>query len=367
MIGQSIKRIKADVLKNFCIQALQRSGVSEEDSIITADVLVAADLRDISSHGVAQLRRYVEGLRSGTFTARPQEKVLTETPVTASIDADSGLGQAVSFRAMQKAIQKARKSGVGFVSVRNSNHLGILGYYSMMALPHDCIGLSMTNASPKVVPTFGKNGVLGTNPFSIAAPAGKQRPFVLDMATCTVALGKLEMASRLGKPIPEGWAIDKNGNPAIDPNRAVDEFKRNAGGGLLPLGGLGELLGGHKGYGMAMSVEIFSALLSGAALSPMTYPKTPEGRQLPANLGHFFGVWRIDYFQPVEEFKKTMDNYQLYLKNQPKSEGHERIYIPGEKEFEATEKHMKEGIPVYSMVESDLEMLSKELKIEWIG
>jgi LDH2 family malate/lactate/ureidoglycolate dehydrogenase len=361
-----VHRVNVQVLKDFCVQAFQKAGVAKEDACITADILVAADLRGVTSHGVAQLRRYVEGLFAGTIAAHPDERVLNETPVMAVIDAGSGMGQAVSYRAMQMAIQKARKSGIGFVSVRNSNHHGMLGYYAMMALPYDCIGLTMTNASTKVVPTFGLNAILGTNPLSIAAPAGKQHPFVLDMATSAVAFGKIETADRLGKPIPEGWAIDMNGNPAIDSHKTVDEFKRNLGGGLLPLGGAGELFGGHKGYGLAMSVEIFTALLSGSAISPLTYPKTPEGKQLPANVGHFFGAWKIDCFQPIEEFKATMDNYQQMLKNTPKVNGQERIYIPGEKEYEAAEKNMREGIPIYDKVEADLRKLAQTLKIEWI-
>ena len=364
MSNQIAQRVQAEALKGFCAQVFQKVGVVEEDARLTADILVAADLRGISSHGVAHLRRYVEGLRTGTFAARPLEQVVTETPVMAVIDAGAGLGQPVSYRAMQKAIQKAREVGVGFVSVRNSNHHGVVAYYATMALPHDCIGLSMTNASPKVMPTFGRKPTLGTNPLAIAAPAGKQRPFVLDMATSAVALGKIEIADQLDQPIPEGWALYKDGLPATDSHRAMDEFKRNLGAGLLSLGGAGELLGGHKGYGLAIGVDIFAALLSGAAVSPLTYPKTPEGKPLPANLGHFFGAWRIDCFRPVEEFKKAMDDYQQLLKNIPKVEGQDRIYIHGEKEYEAEERHLREGIPLNRQVAADLRALAQELQVE---
>jgi LDH2 family malate/lactate/ureidoglycolate dehydrogenase len=272
----------------------------------------------------------------------------------------------VSYRAMKKAIQKACEMGVGFVSVRNSNHHGIVAYYAMMALTHDCIGISMTNASRKVVPTFGRHATLGTNPLAIAAPAGKQRPYVLDMATSVTALGKVEIADQLGKPIPEGWAIDKDGLPATDAHRAFDEFTRTIGGGLLPLGGAGELLGGHKGYGLAIGVETFTALLSGAAISPLTYPKTPEGQALPANLGHFFGAWRIDCFRPIDEFKAAMDDYQQVLKVAPKVDGQDRIYVPGEKEYEAAERHQREGIPINHKVATDLRELGRELQLDVI-
>ena len=175
--------VQAQPLKEFSTRVFQKAGVAEEDARITADILVTADLRGVASHGVAHLKRYVDGLRSGIILARPQERVVVENPVTATIDAGAGLGQPVSFRAMQKAIQKAQEFGAGFVAVRNSNHYGIAGYYAMMALSADCIGISMTNASPKTVPTFGRHALLGTNPIAVAAPAGKERPFVLDMAT----------------------------------------------------------------------------------------------------------------------------------------------------------------------------------------
>ena len=364
MSDQIVQRVQAEALKGFCAQVFQKVGVAEQDARLAADILVAADLRGISSHGVAHLRRYADGLRAGTIVARPPEQVVTETPVMAAIDAGAGLGQPVSYRAMQKAIQKAEQVGAGFVSVRNSNHHGAVGYYAMMALPHDCIGLAMTNASSKVMPTFGRRPTLGTNPLAIAAPAGRQRPFVLDMATSAVALGKIEIADQLDKPIPEGWAMYKDGLPASDSHRAMDEFKRNLGAGLLPLGGAGELLGGHKGYGLAISVEIFTALLSGAAPSPLTYPKTPDGKPLPANVGHFFGAWRLDCFRPVEEFKQAMDDYQQLLKNAPKVEGRDRIYIHGEKEYEAEERHLREGIPLNRKVAADLRALAQELQVE---
>lgn len=358
-------RVQKQALKDFSVEVFQKLGVSDQDACLAADILIAADTRGIASHGVAHLRRYADGLRAGTITARPAERVVTETPVTAVIDAGGGLGPPVSYRAMQKAIQKACAVGVGFVSVRNSNHYGIAGYYAMMALPHDCIGLAMTNASPKVMPTFGGKSTLGTNPIAIAAPAGTQRPFVLDMATSAVALGKIEIADQLDQPVPEGWAIYADGTPATDSHRAMDEFKHNLGAGLLSLGGAGEQLGGHKGYGLAVSVDIFTALLSNAAPSPLTYPKTPDGRQQPANLGHFFGAWRIDCFRPVDEFKQTMDEYQQLLRNVPKVPGQPRIYIHGEKEFQAEEYNLRAGVPINQNVAADLRALAQELHVKF--
>ncbi|MDW7992932.1 MAG: Ldh family oxidoreductase [Anaerolineae bacterium] len=328
-------------------------------------MLVAADLRGIDSHGVARLRRYVEGLQTGMMVARPQERVVHETPATALIDAGAGLGQPVSYRAMQMAIRKALEVGAGFVAVRNSNHYGIAGYYAMMALEHNCIGMSMTNADVMVVPTFGRNAMLGTNPIAVAAPAGRERPFVLDMATSTVPRGKLEVYHRLGKPMPLGWATDERGIATEDAGRVLENFKKRAGGGLLPLGGEGEVLGGHKGYGLALWVDIFSAVLSGAAYADLVYPRTPDGKPLPANLGHFFGAWRVDAFRPVEEFKAAMDDLQRRLKEAPKAEGATRIYIHGEKEYEETERRLKEGIPLNPKVAADLRALAQELGVEY--
>ena len=356
-------RVWAEPLKAFCERVFQKLGVSEEDARITADVLVAADLRGIDSHGVARLRRYVEGLQTGVMVARPQEQVVRETPATALIDAGAGLGQPVSYRAMQMAIRKALEVGAGFVTVRNSNHYGIAGYYAMMALEHDCIGMSMTNADVLVVPTFGRNAMLGTNPIAVAAPAGEERPFVLDMATSTVPRGKLEVYDRLGKPMPIGWATDERGLDTTDAGRVLRNLKNRAGGGLLPLGGAGELLSGHKGYGLALLVDILCGVLPGAGYANTIYPRTPEGRPLPANVGHFFGAWRIDGFRPEEDFRATLDDLIRRLKDSPKAEGQTRIYIHGEKEFEATERNRREGVPLIRKVYEDLRAIAGEVGV----
>jgi L-2-hydroxycarboxylate dehydrogenase (NAD+) len=365
MLDETALLIQSQRLKEFSARVFQKAGVAEEDALITADILVAADLRGVASHGVAHLRRYLDGLRAGSIFARPQERVVTENPATATIDAGAGLGQPVSFRAMQRAIRKAREFGAGFVAVRNSNHYGIAGYYAMMALQDDCIGISMTNASPKTVPTFGRHALLGTNPIAVAAPAGKEHPFVLDMATSTVSLGKIEIADQMDQPIPPGWAIDREGQPAQDSHRTLDEFKRYAGGGLLPLGGEGDVLGGYKGYGLALWVEIFTALLSGAAFATLTYPKTSDGKPLPANLGHFFGAWRVDSFRPVQEFKTAMDELQQLVKNAPKGKSRDRIYIHGEKEYETMERNQKKGIPLNRKVAAELRSIARELELDF--
>ena len=358
-------RVQLKKLTGFCVRVFQELGVPEDDASITADVLVMADLRGIASHGVARLRRYVDGLRNSVMFAKPDVKVVKETPATALIDAGAGLGQPVSYKAMETAIKKAKEVGAGFVTVRNSNHYGIAGYYAMMALENDCIGMSMTNADVLVVPTFGQNAMLGTNPIAIAAPANREQPFVMDMATSTVPRGKLEVYDRAGKPIPVGWATDERGLGTSDTHRVLENLKSRRGGGLLPLGGEGELLSGYKGYGLALWVDIFCAVLSGAAYATLVYPKTPDGKPLPANLGHFFGAWSIDAFRPVDEFKAAMDDLQHQLKNSPKAEGQDRIYIHGEKEYEKMEAYTRDGIPLNPKVATDLKAIAQELSVEY--
>ncbi len=366
MTQETESRIRAEFLKRFCERVFQKLGALKEDARISAEILVEADLRGVDSHGVARLRPlYVTWMQDGTVVPQPDERVVSETPSTAVIDAGGGLGQPVSYRAMAKAIQKAREVGSGSVTVRNSNHFGIAGYYAMMALEHDCIGMAMTNAFPLIVPTFGRDALLGTNPIAVAAPAGQERPFVLDMATSVVAGGKLEIYDRLEKPTPLGWATDTTGAPATDAALVIDNIMQRAGGGLLPLGGSGELLGGHKGYGLALLVEIFCALLSGALCSDQTYPQTPEGEHLPSQIGHFFGAWRVDAFRPVDEFKAAMDDLQRRLKNAPKAEGQTRIYIHGEKEYEEAERRAREGIPLNPKVVADLRALAVEMGMEY--
>ncbi len=352
-------------LREFCVRVFEKMGVTTEDARVTTDVLVEANLRGIDSHGVARLARYVNGLRDGVMIARPQQKVVVETPTTITLDGGAGLGQPVAHRAMTAAIDKAREYGCGFATVRNSNHYGIAGYYAMMALEHDMIGMSTTNAAVLVAPTFGRDAMYGTNPIALAVPAGAERPFVMDMATSTVPRGKLEVYNRQGKEIPLGWATDERGVPTSDPARVLDNFVKRAGGGLLPLGGAGEEMGGHKGYGMGVMVEILSAVLSGAAFLTAVYPKDADGKPLPANLGHFFGAWRLDAFRSPDEFKADMDRLIRGLKQGNLAEGAERIYVHGEKEFDEHERRAANGIPLGAKVEASLKQIAADLGVEY--
>jgi L-2-hydroxycarboxylate dehydrogenase (NAD+) len=362
--GAGVK-VWADPLRDFCARVFQKMDVPADDAAVTADVLVAANLCGINSHGVARLKRYVGGLRDGVMLAHPNIEVVHETPGTALVDGGAGLGQPVGVRSMKLAVEKAQEMGVGFVAVRNSNHYGIAAYYSMMALKYEMIGISMTNAAVLVVPTFGKDAVLGTNPISVAAPAGGECPFVLDMSTSVVTRGKLEEYDRKGKPLPLSWATDERGVPTPDAARVLQNMLARAGGGILPLGGAREENGGHKGYGLALLVDILSGALPGAGYATTLYPKTPEGKPLPANVGHFFGAIRVDAFRPLDEFKATMDDIIRRLKGSAKAEGAERIYIHGEKEFEEEEHRRREGIPLHPKTVATMQQIAGELGMEY--
>jgi len=354
--------IRETTLRQFCEQVLTTLGVPPEDARVTTDVLVLADLRGIDSHGVARLGRYVSGLREGYMKPKDESRVLRETKATALIDGGQSLGQVVGKKGMDLAIAKAKDTAVGVVVVRNSNHYGIAGYYSLLALEHDLIGVSMTNAAPLVVPTFGRTALLGTNPISLTAPATKEKPFVLDMATSTVPRGKVEVYQRLGKPMPHGWAVDETGKSSSDPARVLNALAKRLGGGLLPLGGEGEDLGGHKGYGLALMVDVLCGVLSGAATGLQVYAdeKRPD-------VGHFFMALDPTAFRPLDEFKGDMDRLARELKESPKAQGQDRIYVHGEKSFARMEKFRKEGIPLGPKVVEGLKKIGADLDIPWPG
>ena len=352
-------------LAKFCTEVFVRLGVPRKDAQVTSDVLVASDLRGIPSHGVTRLMRYVDGIRKGTILPKVKPKIIKETSSTAAIDARHGLGQPASYFGMNLAIKKAKRGGVGFVTVRNSNHYGIAGYYSMMALKNNLIGISMTNSAPLAVPTFGRASMIGTNPISVVAPASKTRPYVLDMATTVVPRGKLEVLNRLGKPLPLGWAVDEKGVPTTDTGRVLDNMGKAAGGGVLPLGGAGEDLSGHKGYGLSLMVDMFSGALSGADFGPWVKTAKKDGSKGFINVGHFFGAIKIDNFIPLRRFKTTMDEMLGGLKSSNKAKGEKRIFIHGEKEFEKDDLYKKKGVPLQEKVVAALKGLSRELGVPY--
>jgi LDH2 family malate/lactate/ureidoglycolate dehydrogenase len=341
-------------LKQFAAEVLERSGVSRAHAEVVADVLVAADLRGIESHGVARLDSYYVGrIRSGHLNPQPTYTVVRETPTSIVYDADNGLGHPVSKMAMESVIAKAYEHGCAFGAVRNSNHYGIAGYYAMMALDHDMIGMSSTNSVKYAAATFGREVVLGTNPLAFAVPAGNEPAFVLDFATTTVPKGKLEVFKRKQKKLEPGWAIDSHGDMTYDPDEALR-------GALLPLGGFGTEGGGHKGYGLGLLADILCGVLSGGAFGP-TLPFADETKE--GAISHWFGAFRIDAFRDVAEFKADMDAELRYFKESSAARGAQRIQVAGEPELMKTAYHREYGIPIHSKVWDSLQRLSGELSI----
>lgn len=349
-----------DQLLNFSRSVFEAIGCSQADADLAARVLVSADLRGIDSHGVARLVGYVRLWEAQRINAVPSISVVHETPSTATLDGDAGLGLVVAPRAMQLAIEKAKQSGTGWVAVGNSNHFGIAGYHAMMALEHDMIGIAMTNASALVAPTFSNEKMLGTNPIAVAIPAGVQPPFVADFATTTASNGKLEILQRKNAEAPSGWVQDAEGRDTTDANAL------KKGGAMLPLGGDREH-GSHKGYALGSIVDIFSAVFSGASYGPWA-PPFPAYIAMPENmpgkgLGHFFGAMRIDAFRPADEFKEHMDNWIDRFRSAVPVAGQERVLVPGDPEREIAAIRMSEGIPVVTSVVKDLHELGDKFRI----
>ncbi|MEN8153079.1 MAG: Ldh family oxidoreductase [Acidobacteriota bacterium] len=351
--------VKTKELESFTIEVLNKYGLSMEDAEITAKVLLSADQRGIESHGVARLKRYTDGIKSGIIKSSPDIKTIVETPVSLVVDGDGGMGQPITYNTMDRCIKKAKDNLMCFASIRNSNHYGIAGYYTLMALENDMIGISLTNSAPLVVPTFAKDAVTGTNPISVGVPAENEKPFLLDMATSTVPRGKLEVYSRKEDPIPNSWATDEKGIPTDDSKKVLDNLLNRRGGGLLPLGGGLELTGGHKGYGLSAIVDIFSGILSGGAVGKDVYSKKGS----PPEVAHFIGAINPEAFVGGEDIKKGMDYYINMLKNSTKAEGQDRIYVAGEKEYENTEAN-KVQLSLQSKVFITLNELGSEFGIK---
>jgi LDH2 family malate/lactate/ureidoglycolate dehydrogenase len=342
--------VRPEALQRFALRVLERWGTPAAIAETTVDLMIRTDLRGVDSHGIGMLPKYHDWYRAGFIVPAAEPALVRDDGPTAAIDGNQGWGHYVSTVAMGLALTKARAHGVGFVSVANSNHYGAAANYSMMALARDMIGLSMTNSPwPATVPTFGRRPMLGTNPLSIAAPAGREQPFVLDMATSTVAIGKLHVASRWARPIPAGWALDPSGRPTTDPDLALATRL------LTPLGGTPEQ-GSHKGYGLSVMVDILAGILSGAAHAGL--PRRPGETPRRANVGHFFGAIDVARFRPLEEFTADMDALLRALKDSPKAEGAGRIWVAGEPEWECERRRRRDGIPLAPGLVAQLERVA---------
>lgn len=355
--GYDPQFLSADRLREFCTRVFAHHGVPAAEAGRAADVLVTSDLRGIDSHGVARLVFYHDFLSNGRINARPNLQIVRETPSTATVDGDNGLGLVVGPKANDIALAKADQVGSGWVTVRRSNHYGIAGYYPLEALRRDSIGWAMTNASSQVAPLGGADRMIGTNPIAIAFPGLEEPPIVIDMATSVVAYGKIEVARRKGEAIPAGWALDSSGVTTTDPNALGEKYA------LLPLGSDREH-GGHKGYCLAAMVDILCAVLSGASWGPfaphfVSSVVVPQG-QVGHGIGHFFGAMRINAFIDPPEFKRQIDHWIRTFRAARPAAGTSGPLIPGDPEREAEALRGREGIPILPPVMGTLRRVAQE-------
>ena len=360
---EKIAYIDADYIEKFMTDVLAGLGVPREEAAICADVLATADRRGIDSHGMNRLKPiYYDRVKAGILDTTTEFEIVRETKTTAVVDGHNGMGHVIAKRSMQMAIDKAKEFGLGMVAVRNSTHYGIAGYYPLMACAAGMIGVTGTNARPSIAPTFGVENMLGTNPVVYGMPTDEPFPFVIDCATSVSQRGKIELYDRHGKDIPEGWVIDRQGKTRTDTNQVLKDLVTGD-AALTPLGGMGEVTGGHKGYGYATVVEILSsALQAGNYMKALTGMK--DGKRSPIELGHFFLAMDIEAFIPLDEFKKNSGDILRALRNSEKAPGQDRIYTAGEKEYLAWQERKDTGIPVPEAVQADMVAMRDELGLD---
>ncbi len=348
-------------LREFTTRVFEYFEIPHEDAVLAADVLAYSDEHGIDSHGVARLKTYVDLLKIKRINPRPEIKIIREKASVATIDGDNGLGLVVGPKCMEIAMQKAKECGSGWISVCHTNHYGAAGYYPVMALKEDMIGLSMTNTTKGVAPFLGAEKMLGTNPIAIAFPGFKEPPILIDFASSAVSYGKIEIAKRKGEKVPTGWCIDKDGYPTNDPADMME------GGALLPLGS-DQNGSGHKGYCLASMVDILSAVLSGANWGPFATPfaihVAPAAREVGKGIGHFFGAFDIEGFRDKTEFKKEIDEWIRTMRSTKPQPGIEEVLIPGDPERRAYQKRIREGIPLHTEVVASLEAIADHTGIE---
>jgi len=332
------------LVEQFMTEVMNKAGIPHEDALIVADVLIQADKLGFDSHGVNRLKPiYLDRIKDGILDPVTNPEIVREGPATAVIDGHNGMGQVISYRAMELAIRKAKTYGMGMVAVRNSTHFGIAGYYSLMAVRENMIGITGTNARPSIAPTFGVENMLGTNPMTFGIPTDEAFPFLLDCATSIAQRGKVELYAREGKELPKGWVIDENGEGKTDSREVLKDLIAER-ASLLPLGGAGEETAGYKGYGYATVVEILSsALQQGSYLKMLS--GISDGKKVPYSIGHFFMAIDISAFTDPDDFKKTAGNILRDLRSSRKMPGQPRIYTAGEKEYETRMFRKDRGIP----------------------
>ncbi len=347
--------INAEVLRDFTEKVFERLGVPTEDAKIAADVLIEADLRGFDCHGVARLFPCFNRIKNDVIETRPRIKIKWLTHTTGHCDGGNGLGMVVGWHAMKACLSRAEEFGSAFLAVNRSDHFGIAGYYSSMALDSQMIGIAMTNGSPRVVPTGGTTGILGTNPISVAIPRKLEHPFILDMSTSTVSSGKIDVVVRKGQEVPNGW-VYPSVEPFLDSQGVVPMSVLQ-----YPLGGK-KITGGYKGYGLGLMVDILSGVLSGANFgSRLSASKKPDAQ---ANMGHFLGAMKISGFRQIEEFNEDFDSLVQDIKSSPLEPDTERIFIPGEPEIIARKENKRKGIPILPSVLEKLKQIASELDLE---
>jgi LDH2 family malate/lactate/ureidoglycolate dehydrogenase len=354
-----------DFIEKFMVEAFMKVGIPKADAYVCADVLMESDRRGIESHGVNRFKPiYIDRIQAGIQKPVTKIDVLKETPTTAVLDANDGMGMVVSKKAMGMAIEKAKKFGMGMVAVRNSTHYGIAGYYATMASKAGMIGITGTNARPSIAPTFGVENMLGTNPLTFALPTDEEFPFILDCATSITQRGKIEYFAKVGKDTPKGMVVGRDGLPKTDSNQILKDLV-NAEAALAPLGGIGEELAGYKGYGYATIVEILSAALQAGNFLKMLSGRNPEGKLIPYHLGHFFIAIDTEAFLGLEQFKKTAGNILRELRNSRKAPGQERIYTAGEKEYDIWQDRKEKGLPLTEASKKDIVTVNKLLDLNF--
>ena len=359
---ESSKRMPVETIYKLMIEVFKKLGVPEEEAKICADVLIQSDLHGIESHGVGRLKMYYDRIKAGIQFVETKIDVIKDRDATAVWDGNHGMGHVISYRAMEKAMEKAKKYGVGIVTVRNSTHYGIAGYYPLMAAQKNMIGITFTNARPSISPLFGVDPMLGTNPIAFGAPTDMDYPFLLDAATSISQRGKIEVLDRADKPTPEGWAIDREGKTCTDTKKLlVDLIAKKA--SMVGLGGISEDSGGHKGYGLAVMVEILCAALQNGSFMDGLHGWDGDER-VPYKLGHFFMAIDIEHFIEITIFKAITGKILRSLQQSTKVPGQERIWVAGEKEYEKIKEIKEKGIPVNSALEKNIRTMIKELGIE---
>jgi L-2-hydroxycarboxylate dehydrogenase (NAD+) len=357
-----IEKVPVDVIERFMLDVFTRCGVPAADARICADVLIAADVRGIESHGVGRLKYYYDRIKAGRQVAQTEVEVVKETETTAVLDGRHGMGHVIAYRAMRMAMDKAKRYGLGAVAVRNSTHFGIAGYYPLLAVQEGMIGLCVTNARPAIAPTFGAEPMLGTNPIAFAAPSDMPYPFCFDGATSIIQRGKVEVATRAEKPLAEGWVIDAQGRPATDAAQVLRNLDLGQ-AAMLPLGGAGELFAGYKGYDLAAVVEVLSAALCQGAFLKDLLGVAPDGSRRPFMLGHFFLALDVEHFIPLAASRQITGGIMRSLQGARKEAGQERIYVAGEKEYENEHRVRAEGIPANRSLRAELQAMRDELGI----